>query len=172
MTSTSLRAKAAVSVAAVGATIGIIGLGTFGTFTSTTAAQTPSFSSGTVVLDFGPNGTTNELATGVTGMAAGDAAQRMFTLRNSGSLDMASVAANVSATTSSLLDSSTGGLTLLLQQCSTGWVKVGPGNYTCSGTTTTVLAATPVATLKVGPTGVFGTLTAGTSASLLATWTL
>ncbi|MDQ1687985.1 MAG: spore coat-associated protein [Frankiaceae bacterium] len=177
---TSTRAKVLATVAVIGGTAGIAGLGTFGTFTSTTAAQSSTHSTGTVVLDYGAGGTTNRLTTGASLLAAGDTQQRGFTLRNSGSLDYASVKANLSASTSSLLDTdATNGLSLKIEKCSgVGWVEslVTPYTYTCAGTVTTVLADTPVATLIAasGGSAVTGlaSTTSGSSDSLRATWTL
>src|SRR5689334_2980954 len=99
---TSTRAKVLATVAVIGGTAGIAGLGTFGTFTSTTAAQSQTDSTGTVILDHGV--LTNRLSVGATDIAPGDTLQRGFALRNNGSLDMASIVMNVSAPTSSALD--------------------------------------------------------------------
>lgn len=176
----SIRARVLASIGAVGATAAVAGLGTFGTFTSTTTAQTPTYASGTVVLDFGATGTTNELSVGASGMAAGDYAQRMFTLRNSGTLNMGSVKLNIAATTSSALDTdSANGLNIKIDKCTAGWVRTGtatPYTYTCAdvGGATNVLASTPVATVKTTPATVssLSALTAAGSDSLLATFTV
>lgn len=176
--SMSVRAKLLVTVTAVGATAAVAGLGTYGTFTSTTSASSGSYASGTTVLDYGAAGTTNRLSVGASAMAPGDTAQRGFTLRNSGSLNLASVALNLSASPSSLLDTdTTNGLTLGIQACpAPGWVESAatPYTYTCVGTVSTVLAVTPVATLKTSSPNLSGlaSLTAGSSDSLLATVTL
>lgn len=178
-TSLSLRTKVLASVALIGTTAAITGLGTFGTFTSTTAAQTPTYTSGTVVLDYGASGTTNRLATGATGMAPGDTAQRGFTLRNNGTLAMASTTLTLTATTSSLLNSdATNGLTVKIDKCSVVWVETGttaPFTYTCAGTSTSVLATTPLATVIATPpvisTGL-SSLTAAGVDNLVMTYTL
>jgi spore coat-associated protein N len=175
----SLRMKVLATVGAVGATASVAGLGTFGTFTSTTTAQAPTYASGTVVLDYGVGGTTNRLATGASLMAPGDTSARMFTLRNNGTLAMANTTLNVSATTSSLLNSdATNGLTLKIDKCSVAWVETGvsaPFTYTCGGTTTAILAATPLATVISTPPVISTNLSSFTAAgtdNLVATFTL
>jgi len=176
----SVRARVLATVTAVGATAAVAALGTFGTFTSSTTAQTPTYATGTVVLDFGVAGTTNELGVGASGMAAGDYTQRMFTLRNSGTLNMGSVKLNIAASTSSALDTdATNGLTVKIDKCTAGWVRTGtatPYTYTCAdvGGATNVLAITPVATVKATPATVasLSALTAGSSDSLLATFSV
>lgn len=173
----SMRAKVALTAVTIGGTAAVVGLGTFGAWTSTTTAESPTYSSGTVTLDFGASGTTNRLSVGASEMAPGDTAERGFTLRNSGTLNFATVSLGITAPTTSLLDSdATNGLTVKIQKCSTGWVESAstPYTYTCAGTTTTVLAETPVATVKATPPVLTGlsSLTAGTSDNLKATFEL
>ena len=180
--SIAVRTKLLITALAVSGTAAVAGLGTFGTFTSATAAQTPTAASGTVSLDFGPGGTTNRLAVGATGLAAGDTMQRGFTLRNSGTIADASITMAVSDSTPSLLDSVAGvanGLTVEVDRCSTGFTESTgtPYTYTCSGTRTTVLAATPVATVEGdGATGItlpgLSALNPSGSDSLMALFTL
>lgn len=172
-----MRAKVALTAVTIGGTAAVVGLGTFGAWTSTTTAESPTYSSGTVTLDFGASGTTNRLSVGASEMAPGDTAERGFTLRNSGTLNFATVSLGITAPTTSLLDSdATNGLTVKIQKCSTGWVESAstPYTYTCAGTTTTVLAETPVATVKATPPVLTGlsSLTAGTSDNLKATFEL
>jgi hypothetical protein len=169
---TSTRAKVLATVAVLGGTAGIAGLGTFGTFTSTTAAQSQTDSTGTVILDHGV--LTNRLSVGATDIAPGDTLQRGFALRNNGSLDMASIVMNVSAPTSSALDTdATNGLDVKIDKCSIAWVEslTTPYTYTCAGTTTSILAYTPVATIKATPAtlGGLAALTSGSTDQLVAT---
>lgn len=170
---TSTRAKVLATVAVIGGTAGIAGLGTFGTFTSTTSAQSQTDASGTVILDHGV--ITNRLSVGATDLAPGDTLQRGFGLRNNGSLDMASITLGISATSSSALDTdATNGLEVKIDKCSAAWVEVGvsaPFTYTCPGTTTAVLAYTPVATVKATPQSLAGlaALTAAGTDNLVAT---
>ena len=172
-----MRAKVAVTAVTLGGTAAVVGLGTFGAWTSTTTAEAPTYSAGTVTLDYGALGTTNRLSVGASAMAPGDTAERGFTLRNSGSLNFATVSLGITAPTTSLLDSdATNGLTVKIQKCSTGWVESAqtPYSYTCTGTTTTVLTDTPVATVKATPPALTGlsSLTAGASDNLKATFEL
>jgi hypothetical protein len=169
---TSTRAKVLATVAVIGGTAGVAGLGTFGTFTSTTAAQSQTDATGTVILDHGV--LTNRLSVGATDLAPGDTLQRGFGLRNNGTLDMASIAMNVSATTSSALDTdATNGLEVKIDKCSVAWVEspTTPYTYTCAGTTSSVLAYTSIATIKTTPPSLPGlaALTAGGTDNLVAT---
>ena len=174
----STRFKVLVSVAAISGTAAVAGLGTFGTFTSTTAAQAQTDATGTVTLDYGANGTTNRLTTGASNLAAGDTIARMFTLRNSGTINLASVVMDVAASPSSALDTdATNGLTVKLDKCSVALVEVGttaPFTYTCAGTVSSVLASTPIATAKSTPPSLSGlsSLTSGSSDNLVMTVTL
>jgi spore coat-associated protein N len=175
------RTKLLMSTLAISAVAAVAGLGTFGTFTSTTTAQTPTDASGTVTLDF-TGSTTNRLSVGATNLAAGDTLQRGFTVHNGGTLDMAGITMAITASPTSLLDSGTNGLSVKLDSCSTGWTEAGNGTttpytYTCSGTTTNIVADTPVKTvIAAGTSGVSLTgvtaLTSGTSDSMRATFTL
>ena len=171
------RAKLTATAVAVGGTAAVVGLGTFGAWTSTTAAETPTYSSGTVTLDFGGATATNRLSVGATDVAPGDTMERGFTLRNSGSLNFASVSLDLAATSSSSLDTdATNGLTVKIDKCSAGWVESAstPYTYTCPVPTTTVLAKTPVATVKASPPELSGldSLATGVSDSLRATFAL
>jgi spore coat-associated protein N len=173
----SMRAKVAATAVAVGGTAAVVGLGTYGAWTSTTTPETPTYSSGTVTLDYGDGTTPSRLSVGASAMAPGDTAQRGFTLRNNGTLNFASVSLGITASPTSLLDSdATNGLTVKIQKCSTSWTEVGasaPYTYTCGGTTTVVLASTPVATVKAAPVTLPGlaSLTGG-SDNLKATFEL
>jgi hypothetical protein len=169
---TSTRAKVLATVAIIGGTAGVAGLGTFGTFTSSTTAQSQTDATGTVILDHGV--LTNRLSVGATDIAPGDTLQRGFALRNNGSLDMASIVMNVSAPTSSALDTdATNGLEVKIDKCSIAWVEsvTTPYTYTCAGTTTSVLAYTPVATVKATPATLssLAALTSGSTDQLVAT---
>lgn len=180
--SIAVRTKLLITALAISGTAAVAGLGTFGTFTSATAAQTPTAASGTVSLDFGAAGTTDRLAVGASGLAAGDTLQRGFTLRNSGSLADASITMAISDASPSLLDSvagATNGLTVEIDRCSTGFTEStgAPYTYTCSGSRTTVLATTPVATVESdGAAGVtlpgLSALSPAGSDSLMALFTL
>jgi predicted ribosomally synthesized peptide with SipW-like signal peptide len=142
------RRKLLVSLAIVAAAAGIAGLGTFATFTSSTSAS-QSVSSGTVTIALGATGAaTNRLTVGASNIAPGDTIQRSVDLINSGSIDLSGITLTTSATTSSLLDTdATNGLQMVIDRCSNAWTEGGVApayTYTCSGTTSTVLAGRAV----------------------------
>ena len=142
------RRKLLVSLAIVAAAASIAGLGTFATFTSSTSAS-QSVSSGTVTIALGATGAaTNRLTVGASNIAPGDTIQRSVDLINSGSIDLSGITLTTNATTSSLLDTdATNGLQMVIDRCSNAWTEGGTApayTYTCSGTTSTVLASRPV----------------------------
>ncbi len=136
------------TIAALGAAAAIAGVGTYATFTSsTTASQT--IGSGTVTISLGATGAaTNRLNVGASNIAAGDTIQRSVDLVNQGTLDLSTISLSTTATTSSKLDSdTTNGLQMAIDRCSVPWSEGGSApayTYSCSGTTSSVLASTPV----------------------------
>ena len=170
----TLRAKVLGSVAAIGIAASVAGLGTFGAFTSTTSAATPA-TAGTVVIALGSAGTaTNRLTVGATGLVPGDTVRRAFQLSNTGNQSLSGITLTTTASPSSLLDTdATNGLQLVIQSCSTAWTEAGTApayTYTCSGTTTTVLASRPTVGANLPLSGL-SSLTAGNTDDLLATLT-
>ncbi len=167
------RGKLLVSAAVVGTAAAVAGLGTFGAFTSTTSASATA-GSGTVNIALGANGPANRLSVAATGIVPGDTIQRAVTLSNTGNQALAAITLTTAATTSSLLDTNTTmGLQVRLQDCSVPWTEAGtaPGyTYTCSGTTTTVLAQRAIIGSNLALTGM-GALTAGAADNLLVTMT-
>src|SRR5512132_4124751 len=155
------RRKLLVSLAVISAAASIAGLGTFATFTSSTSAS-QSVSSGTVTIALGATGaSTNRLTVGATAIAPGDTLQRSVDLINSGSLDLASVTLTTTATTSSLLDTDANGLQMVIDKCSVAWTESGPPyTYTCSGSTSSVLASRAVIGSSLALSGL-SSLTAG-----------
>jgi spore coat-associated protein N len=142
------RRKLLVSLAIVAAAASIAGLGTFATFTSSTSAS-QNVSSGTVTIALGATGaSTNRLTVGASNIAPGDTIQRSVDLINSGSIDLSGITLTTSATASSLLDTdATNGLQMVIDRCSNAWTEGGVApayTYTCSGTTSTVLASRAV----------------------------
>ena len=141
----STSGKILASAALVGAAASVAGLGTYGAFTSTTSANT-SVSSGTVVVGLGTSGTANNrLSVAATGIVAGDTIQRAVTLSNTGTQNLAGVTLTTTASPSSKLDTdSVNGLQMTIDNCSVPWTEAGTApayTYTCSGTTTSVLAS-------------------------------
>lgn len=136
------------SLAILGAAASIAGLGTYASFTSSTAA-TQTVDSGTVSITLGAVGAANRLTVGASGLVAGDTVQRAVNLINNGaggSDNLSSITLTTTASPSSLLDSdATTGLQMAVDKCSVAWTEAGPPyTYTCSGTTTSVLASRAV----------------------------
>jgi spore coat-associated protein N len=141
-----LSVKLLVSLAVLAAAASVAGLGTFATFTSSTSA-THTVSSGTLTIALGASGPANRLSVNATAVAPGDTMQRAFDLQNSGSIDLtAAPTLTTTASPSSLLDTdATNGLQMVIDKCSVAWTESGPPyTYTCSGTTTSVLASRAV----------------------------
>jgi len=165
--------KLLASVAVLGAAASIAGLGTFATFTSSTAAS-HTVSSGTVTIALGATGaSTNRLTVGASAIAPGDTIQRSVDLINSGSLDLASVTLTTNATTSSLLDTdASNGLQMVIDKCSVAWTEsAAPYTYTCSGSTSSVLASRAVIGSGLALSNL-SSLTSGTTDHLRVTLTL
>jgi hypothetical protein len=135
------------TVGLIGVTAAVVGGLAFATFTSTTSV-TQNVNSGTVAFaSLTPSGTGQRLSVAATDIAPGDTIQRAVTLTNTGSINMdaSAVRLTTSATTSSLLDTGGNGLTMTIDKCSVAWTESAfPYTYTCGGTTTTVLASSPV----------------------------
>ena len=157
----------------VAATLLTIGVGAYATFTSTTSA-TPTIASGTVTLAaISPSAANNRLSVGATNIAAGDTIQRAVDVINTGTLALSTVTMNTSATASSLLDTdATNGLQVVIDKCSVAWTETGgpPYTYTCSGTTTSVLASAPVIGTNIALSNI--NVTASTDNFLRVTMTL
>src|SRR6185437_12036410 len=96
-------------------------------------------------------------------------------LINQGSLNLSSVNLTTVATTSSLLDTNTSqGLQMAIDKCSAPWTESGtvPAyTYSCSGTTSSVLASTPVVGANMTLNNL-SALTAGSTDHLRVTLTL
>jgi hypothetical protein len=117
-------------------------------FTSS-ASVTHTVSSGTVTIALGATGApTNRLNVDATGIVPGDTIQRSVDLLNTGNQNLASITLTTSAAPSSLLDTDgTNGLQMTIDRCSVAWTEAGVApayTYSCSGSTTTVLASRAV----------------------------
>lgn len=156
-----------------GLVVSALGAAAYASFTSSTNVS-QDVGSGTVT--FAPIATSaagQRLSIAATNIAPGDTIQRAVTLTNTGTIDMAagSVALTSSATTSSLLDTGANGLTIAIDKCSVPWTESAfPYTYTCSGTTTTVLASRPVVATSAALSNI--TTTVGAVNSLRVTLTL
>lgn len=145
----SLKVRLLGSVAAVGVTASVAGLGTYGTFTSSTPSTSTPVTAGTVSIALGAvNTAANRLTLAATGLVPGDTVQRAFQLVNNGNQALSGITLTTTASPSSLLDTDvTNGLQLVLDRCSVPWTETGTSpafSYSCSGTTTSVLATRPV----------------------------
>jgi len=153
----------------------LIGLGAFATFTSSTSAS-HSVTTGTVTIALGATGaSTNRLNVNATGIAPTDTIQRSFDVINQGTLNLASITLTSAATASSLLDTdATNGLQMAIDRCSVAWTESGSSpafSYTCSGSTTVVLASRAVVGTNLALANL-GALTAGVTDHLRLTLTL
>lgn len=140
--------KVIASLALVGTAAGVAGLGTYGAFTSSTSASN-AVASGIVNIALGASGTTNRLSVAASGLVPGDTVQRVATLNNAtGNQALSAITLTTSALPTSLLDTNTTmGLQVAVDDCSVAWTEAGTApayTYTCSGTTTSVLASRPV----------------------------
>jgi spore coat-associated protein N len=168
LSSGSTLQKLIASLAVLGAAAAIAGFGTYATFTSSTSAS-HTIATGSLSLTSGP---TNRLGTGASAIAAGDTMQRAIDLNYAGSISFGSVTLTTNATTSSALDTNTtDGLQVAVDKCSVAWTESGPPyTYTCSGSTSSVLASQPVIGSNMALSNL--TLTAGSTDHLRVTVTL
>lgn len=146
--------------------VGMSGVGS-SAFNATVTPTPISVSAATVSLVTGATDTFTGQTIG--NMIPGDYTEQVANLKNTGSVNFGSVTLGTytcsstsgsctpSSTTSgnALITSTSGaGLTLEAQTCSVAWTPstTTPTTYTCSGTTTTALPATSIATLDSTPT--------------------
>jgi spore coat-associated protein N len=166
------------SFAVIGGAAAMAGLGTFATFTSSTSAS-HTISSGTVSIALGATGaSTNRLTVGASNVVPGDTIQRTADLINNGGAsadNLSAITLTTTASPSSLLDTeTTSGLQMAIEKCSAPWTEAGTApayTYTCSGTTSTVLASRAV----IGSTMALSnlsSLTTGSTDHLRVTLTL
>lgn len=161
------------SLGLLGAAASVAGLATYATFTDSTTAS-ESISSGLVDINLGAVGVDNRLTVAATGIVPGDMMQRAFKLTNSSSDAVAAITLTTSATTSSALDTdATNGLQMLIERCSVAWTESGTSpafSYTCSGSTTTVLATRAIIGSSLALSNL--TLTSGATDNLRLTLSL
>ena len=128
----STSGKILASVALVGTAAAVAGMGTFGTFSgSTNASQDVSTDKVSISL-----GSTSPLQiTAAAGMLPGDSVERLITLTNDGSSDLASVALTTAlpagAVQNILTSDTTNGLQLTIESCTQAWTVVANGPDTC-----------------------------------------
>ena len=151
-----------------------VGGAAFASFTASTNAAANTTKTGTVSFaDISTDGSGQRLSVGASEVAPGDSLQRAVTITNTGSVDMLdTVTLSSVAAASSLLDTdTTDGLQIAVDKCSVAWTETSaPYTYTCSGTTSTVLASTPVIGTNMALSNIVATV--GTENHLRATLTL
>jgi spore coat-associated protein N len=142
--------KLMASAAILAAAASVAGFGTYATFTSSSAASN-ALNTGSVSIALGAVGPANRLTLGASGLLPGDTLQRVIDLQNNGiagSDDLAAVSLTTAASPSSLLDTdATDGLQMTIDRCSAPWTESGTSpafTYSCSGTTSSVLASQAV----------------------------
>jgi len=139
----SILIKVFGSIAVLGVAASIAGLGTFASFTSSTSAS-QAISSGTVSIALGASGPANRLSVAASNLVPGDTVQRAVDLTSNSSDPLGSVTLQTSAAPSNALTTDANGLTVKVDKCSVAWTESGTApayTYTCSGTTTSILAA-------------------------------
>ncbi len=164
--------KVVLSVALLVVAATVVGVGAFALFTDTQSVS-QSIGSGTVTLvPVNVNQANNRLSVGASNIAAGDTIQRAVDVKDSGSIALSGVSLTTTATTSSLLDTdATNGLQMVIDRCSVAWTESAtPYTYTCSGTTSSVVASRAVIGAGIALSNL--TLTANTDNYLRVTLTL
>lgn len=160
--------KVFASVVLVAGAASVAGLGTYGSFTSTTSAS-ETVTNGKVVIGLNQHSTLGTTVA-ATNVVPGDKIQRAVTLTRSADTEaFGSVKLTTSAGTANLLSSdATNGLQLVVDQCSVPWTAAGKA-LTCSGTTTAVVATSPVigSAIDLGPATTTLNTGAGAGASNL-----
>ncbi|MGO4492555.1 TasA family protein [Arthrobacter sp. 2YAF22_2] len=151
----STSSKVLASAALLAAAAGVAGMGTYGGFTTSTSASA-AVNSGTVNLAVG-SGASNRLSVAAAGAVPGDSIQRAVTLNNGGDQNLASITLTTTASPSSKLDTdAVNGLQMKIDGCSVPWTEAGTSpsfTYTCSGTTSAVLASRAVTGSSLALTG-------------------
>jgi predicted ribosomally synthesized peptide with SipW-like signal peptide len=170
MTRRSGAKRLLASAALVGGALALTFGGAFATFTDTASAGPQTITSGKILLATGPT------TSGATAIVPGDTVSREIDLNSTGATaNLASVTLGFSGSGTLLDTDPTNGLQVTVQSCSVAWTShVGPPQtYTCGGTTTAVLASTPVATLESTAAALAGlkSLTAGGQDFLVFTLT-
>lgn len=165
--------KLIASASLLGAAAAVAGLGTYGAFTSSTQAST-KVTDATMHIDMAANGGSNNLQLDAAGLLPGDRVQRLITLANSGTADLAAVALTTAAigAPSVLTSDITNGLKIGVESCNQVWSAGSPGTgYSCGGTKTQVLTTRAIigANMALAP---LTSLTAGAKDNLLVTLTL
>lgn len=151
------------SIAVLGAAASVAALGTFASFTSSTSAS-QAISSGSVSIALGAAGAANRLTVAASGLVPGDTVQRAVDLTSASTDPLGSVSLVTSGSPSNALTTDPNGLTVKIDKCSNAWTEAGTApayTYTCTGTNTSILAATAVGSTSNLPS--LAALSTGTS---------
>ncbi len=146
--------------------LSLTGAGVYAGLTAT-ATGTQTVTSGTLSLTLSATAPSGGFGQTVSDMAPGDQDNVYVKLTNGGTLSATGVTLGVTGTGGTLLTTdAVKGLAVAINGCSVAWtVTLGtPGSATCGGTTTPLLASTPVATLSTTPGTVAASI--GVNASL------
>ena len=112
---------------------------------SATNTSATAVSSGYMSLTQAPGGASGGFSTAITALAPLDSVVRLVTLTNASTLNAASMTLAVSdATPTALTTNGTTGLQVTIQQCTVAYTAV---TYACSGTESTVRAASSILSL-------------------------
>ncbi|MEY2474137.1 MAG: hypothetical protein QOK28_3466 [Actinomycetota bacterium] len=162
----TLSRKLLLTLGAVGIAASMAGLGSFATFTSSTNAS-QSVGSGTVVVGLGATAAaTNRLTVAASGLVPGDTIQRSVDVANTGNQNLASLTLTTTASPSTVLTTdTTNGLQMVVDRCSSNWTESGASpafTYTCSGSSTTIVATRAVIGANMSLTGLSALTSGGT----------
>ena len=134
-----------------GAAAAIAGIGAFGAFTDSTSPVEQGVQTGVLSIDLEGAATSATTPIAIGGLQPGEARGFPFDVRNTGTVDWASVTFTSWATTSSALDTDRAdGLQLTLRSCSQPWTATGTAAYTCAGSVADFYAG-PIVTTSALP---------------------
>ena len=158
-----------IKMVALTAGLGGVVLSAGGVFTVLNAqasnATAQAVTNGTLSLTLSSTSPSGGITTSVTGLAPTNSVNRFVTLTNGGNLDGDTLTMSITTANATLgIANATRGLTIQVDSCSVAWTQASGGS--CSGTTTSVLAATPLATLTSTPQALAGTLVGGATVNL------
>lgn len=144
----SVALKITIVVAAAVGGAGMVASNVFAALTATaTNTSGGSVTTGTLKLEYAAAGASGGFATAINALAPGDTVNRYIDLSVTGTLDGETPTVQLATSDSNtLVNDGTKGLQVTISACSVAWTQSGAG--TCSGTTTSVLAATSVLALK------------------------
>jgi hypothetical protein len=151
-----------------GAVLVTTGFGVWASLNATASGAAESVNTGTLKLTAANNGT-GVFGQTIGNVAPGDTVNRYVEVTNGGTLDAQALTMQVAATGSSALitdgvsPATTKALRVTVTSCSATWAAT---TGTCSGTTSVLLAATPVSGLASATSLIAGAIPAGTVSHL------